>query len=174
MNARHILFFIVLLFAIPVLAQQQVYRYKDLEHFLPEGDIDGYKPGKPSGETSSMMGFSTSWAQVVYSLDTGSVASTISVKITDMLSIPSYLSAFGDVDKQTATGYQKTVVYKTIRVLETYDGASHSGKLQLPVASRFLVELTGAGIYSTNPLYDLLERVNLSGLAKLAHPREAP
>lgn len=174
MHTRNLLFFVVFLFAVPLIAQQQVYHFRDLEHFLPEGNLDGYKPGKPTGETSSMMGFSTSWAQVIYTLDTGSVKSSISVKITDMLSIPAYLSVFGDIDKKTSTGYEKTVVYKTIRVLETYDGTTRNGKLQLPVARRFLVELTGAGIENTRPLYDLLDKMNLSGLAKLAHPQETP
>ncbi len=121
-----------------------------------------------------MMGFSTSWAQVVYQFDTDTSKSSISVKITDMLSIPSYMSLTGDIDKETETGYEKTVLYRNIRILETYDSASKSGKLQLPVASRFLVEITGSRVESTRSLYDLLDMTDLEGLEKLGKPANSP
>lgn len=174
MRIRRLSFLLVVLFSVPVLAQPQVYHFKELQRFLPEGDFGAYKRGKPVGETSSMMGFSTSWAQVVYRLDTDTSRSSISVKITDMLSIPSYMSISGDIDKETETGYEKTVLYKTIRVLETYDSSTKEGKLQLPVARRFLVEISGTGIESTKPLYGLLDRVDLHGLEKLGQPTESP
>lgn len=173
MRVRNLLFVLTLFVSASAVAQPQVYNFKELQRFLPEGDFGAYKPGNPTGETSSMMGFSTSWAQVVYKFDTSGVTGTISVKITDMLNIPTYLSLFNDVDKKTATGYERTVIYKTIRILETYDSASHDGKLQFPIARRFLVELTGTGIESTVPLYEMLDKVNLEGLAGLARPSES-
>lgn len=164
----------VLLFSVPVLAQPQVYYYKELQRLLPEGDFGAYKRGRPTGETSSMMGFATSWAQVIYRSDSGTSRSSISVKITDMVSIPTYMSMSGDIDKETETGYKKTVVYKTIRVLEIYDSSTGEGKLQLPVANRFLVEITGSGIESTRPLYGLLDKLNLDGLQKLGRQAQSP
>ena len=158
---------LLLLFVASALAQPQVYHFKQLEPFLPEGDFGAYKRGKPTGETSSMMGFATSWAQVIYRADTDTSRSTISVKITDMLSIPSYMYVASDVDKETETGYEKTVLYNGIRVLETYDSTSEEGKLQLPVENRFLVEVTGTGMKSTTLLYNLLDRLNLQALEKL-------
>lgn len=174
MQFRNILFFCLLFFSASAVAQPQVYNFKQLQPFLPEGDFGAYKRGNPTGETSSMMGFSTSWAQVVYHLDSNGVTRTMSVKITDMLSIPTYLSLFNDVDKRTATGYERTVIYKRIRILETYDSASHDGKLQFPLAKRFLVELTGSGIESTVPLYEMLDKMDLEGLARLAQQSESP
>lgn len=174
MRIRIIPFLLALFASASAVAQPQVYNFKELQPFLPAGDFGAYKPGSPGGETSSMMGFSTSWAQVVYSLDTSGVTSTISVKITDMLSIPTYLSLFNDVDKETATGYEKTVIYRTMRILETYDASSRDGKLQFPVAKRFLVEVTGKGIESTAPLYEMLDKMDLEGLAALAHPSQTP
>lgn len=170
MRFRNLTYLLVLLLSVPVLAQPQVYNFRELQGFLPERDFDSYSRGKPTGETSSMMGFSTSWAQVIYKFDTDTSRSSISVKITDMLSIPSYLSLTGDIDKETESGYEKTVIYKDIRILETYDSVSREGKLQLPVANRFLVEITGSGIMSTRPLYDLLDRIDLAGLKKLGEP----
>lgn len=174
MPIRNFLFIMVLFAAVSAVAQPQVYNFKELQRFLPEGDFGAYRPGSPTGETSSMMGFSTSWAQIIYRLDTNKVTSTISVKITDMLSIPSYLSLFNDIDKETATGYERTVFYKTIRILETFNSASHDGKLQFPIGRRFLVELTGTGIDSTAILYEMLDRMNLEGLARLTQPSESP
>ncbi len=167
MRLRLFSFMLLLLFTVAASAQPQVYHFKELQRLLPEGDFGPYKRGKPTGETSSMMGFATSWAQVIYRADTDTSRSTISVKITDMLSIPSYMYVASDVDKETPTGYEKTVLYDGIRVLETYDSTSEEGKLQLPVASRFLVEVTGSGIKSTTPLYNLLDRINLQSLEKL-------
>lgn len=167
MPVKSFLFLLMLLLSAPVAAQQQVYHFKELQKLLPEGEYGSYKRSKPTGETSSMMGFATSWAQVVYRLDTDTARSTISVKITDMVSIPSYMSNTVDMDRETATGFERTVVYKGIRLLETYDSSSETGKLQMPVANRFLVEVTGSGLRDVVPLYDLLDRVPLVDLERL-------
>lgn len=174
MRVKNLLCLFVLLIPLPSVAQPQVYHFKELQRFLPKDDFGPYRREKPTGETSSMMGFSTSWAQVVYQFDTDTSKSSISVKITDMLSIPSYMSLTGDIDKETETGYEKTVLYRNIRILETYDSASKSGKLQLPVASRFLVEITGSRVESTRSLYDLLDMTDLEGLEKLGKPANSP
>ncbi len=174
MSVKKIVFLLTILFPVAATAQQQVYHFKELQRLLPEGNVGEYKRGRPTGETSSMLGFATSWAQVVYRLDTDTTRSTISVKITDMVSIPSYMSISGDIDKETETGFERTVLYKGIRVLETYDSSSEEGKLQLPVASRFLVEVTGSGIGNVVPLYDLLDKVSLGELEKLGQATGTP
>lgn len=174
MRARSVLCLCALLFSATVFAQPQVYQFTELQHFLPAGEFENYSRGKPTGETSSMMGFSTSWAQVIYHLATDTSESSISVKVTDMVSIPSYMNVSGDIDKETRTGYERTVLYNGIRVLETYDGVSRDAKLQLPVANRFLVEITGTGMQSTRPLYNLLDKMNIEGLKKLAQSANSP
>ncbi len=170
MRARTLSYLCVLMTAVPTFAQTQVYQFKELQRFLPSDDFENYSRGKPTGETSSMMGFATSWAQVIYMMFTDTSRSSITVKITDMLSIPSYMDVTTDVDKETGTGYEKTVLYKDIRILETFDSASRDAKLQLPVAKRFLVEITGTGVDSSKPLYGLLDRTDVEGLKKLAQP----
>ena len=167
MRCKNLSLMLLLLFSVPALAQPQVYNFKELQRFLPEGDFGKYKRGEPTGETSSMMGFATSWAQVIYRAETDTSKIATSIKITDMVSIPSYMYIGSDVDKKTETGYEKTVLYKGIRVLETFDSTSKEGKLQLPVANRFLVEVTGSGVMNAAPLYDLLDRLDLKALEKL-------
>ncbi|MCL4511999.1 MAG: hypothetical protein M1470_13145 [Bacteroidetes bacterium] len=170
MHANRLSYFLVLLFSSAAAAQPQIIHFKQLQQFLPQGDYETYTCGKPTGETASMMGFSTSWAQVIYRYSTDSISSTISVKITDMLNIPSYMSVSGDVDKETETGYEKTVLYKNIKVLETFDSTSQEAKLQLPFADRFLIEITGNNIPGTKSLYGLLDKTNLEGLDKSIPP----
>ena len=164
---------IVLILAMPAIlrAQFQIVHFETLEGYLPNGDYEAYQRGKPTGETSSMMGFATSWAQVRYVSSGDSTKGTISVKITDMLNLPSYISMMGDVDKKSETGYERTVFYNGLKILESYDSVSHQGKLQFQVANRFLIEITGSGISGTQPLYGLLDRTNISGLVKLVQSR---
>lgn len=164
-------FFIIyfLLFTVlSAMAQPQVVNFKQLQQFLPQGNFGNYLPEKPSGETSTMMGFSTSWAQVDYRSLTDS--SAMSVKITDLLNIPSYMSVApsmnSDTLRATPVGYEKIVMYKNLKIMETYDSTSHQAKLQAYFANRFLLELNGRGISKPEILYGLLDKINFDGLSK--------
>jgi len=158
--------------AVPVVAQPQIVNFKQLQQFLPQGDTQGYAAGKLTGETSTMMGFNASWAQITYTAASDSVSGTISIKITDMLNIPSYMPVpsptNGDVSRMTPTGYERTIVYRDLRVHEIYDSAAHQAKLQSSLAERFLVEITGDGIAGPKALYGFLDKVDLDGLRKVA------
>lgn len=82
-------FFSVFLLSAPAIAQPQIVDFKQLQQFLPQGRFGDYLPDKPTGETSTMMGFFTSWAQVDYRSPTDSTI--LSAKITDLLNIPNYM-----------------------------------------------------------------------------------
>ncbi len=164
---KSLLFLIVLLVSTAAYCQPQIVDYTKLEKFLPEKTFGGYQRGKPVGETSSMMGFSTSWALVTYTLPPDSSEIQLSVKITDMLNIPSLSMPLPNINRQTSDGYEKTVVYKGIRVLETCDSTDRQEKLQFPLAGRFLVEISGKGTQDISELYGLLDITDLSGLKKL-------
>jgi hypothetical protein len=165
-------FSIVLLFSISAIAQPQIVDFKKLQQFLPQDNFGNYLPEKPTGETSTMMGFSTSWAQVNYrsSID----SSTVSVKITDLLNIPSYMSTApstnGRIVHSTPVGYDETVMYKGLKVTETYDSTSHQAKLETYFANRFLLEINVEDISDPNILYGLLNKINLDGLITLVQP----
>lgn len=174
MRAKSLPCFFVFLFSIDAIAQPQVVNFKDLQQLLPQGDFQNFVCGKPTGETSTMMGFSTSWAQVIYRAATDSINGTVSVKITDMLNIPSYMSIAptlnAKLDRETGTGYEKTVMYKDAKVLETYDSASHQAKLQLSLANRFLIEISGEDVRDPEALYAFLDKTDLDGLRKIVQP----
>ncbi|HEY9165651.1 MAG TPA: hypothetical protein VIS48_05765 [Candidatus Kryptonia bacterium] len=169
-RARNSLLFLIFV-SVNALAQPQIINFRELQQFLPQADYEVYKRARPTGETSSMMGFSSSWAQVNYIYTTDSSVSSISVKITDMLNLPSYMSISptisGDMDRETETGYERTTMHKDTKVLESYDTVAHQGKLQFLVARRFLVEITGMFISNTKPLYALFDMIDLDGLRKI-------
>ncbi|MGB9592324.1 MAG: hypothetical protein ACP5US_06655 [Candidatus Kryptoniota bacterium] len=148
-------------------ANAQVIDFRQLELSLPQDSvIDGYRRTKAGGETAAMMGFSTSWAQVGYKADAESSSSYISFRVSDMIHVSSFfiLAMTGNVDKETKTGYERTVDYRGLKILEAYDSLSKSAKLEMPVAGRFLVQVAGNNISSIKTLYHFLE---LSDIARL-------
>ncbi|MFZ1081836.1 MAG: hypothetical protein WAO19_07915 [Candidatus Kryptoniota bacterium] len=167
-------FFIVFLFSLSAIAQPQVVNFKQLQQFLPQGNFGNYSAEQPTGETSTMMGFSTSWAQVNYHSSTDS--SAVSARITDLLNIPSYMSIAPPVNsdsiRSTPVGYEKTVMYKDLKIMETYHGTTHRAKLQSYFANRFLLEINGENVSDTNVLYGLLDKINLDGLRALIQPSQ--
>jgi hypothetical protein len=167
-----LMFFVSLLFSFSAAAQPQVVNFKELQQFLPQGDIQNYVRGKTDGETSTMMGFVTSWAQVTYSSSPDSNRGTISVKITDLLNIPSYMSimpsAVGNPNLSPESGYKKTVTYNNMNVFETYDSTAHQAKLQFTLATRFLIEISGSGVTNASVLYTFLDKTDTAGLEKAA------
>lgn len=166
------LFFVSLLLSVSAAAQPQVLGFKELQQFLPRGDFQNYARGKMDGETSSMMGFATSWAQVRYSSSSDSNKCTVSIKITDMLNIPSYMSLppspAEDPARPTGSEHKKTVSYDSMNVIETYDSTSHQAKLQVTLATRFLIEINGEGLVGASVLYLFFDKIAIEGLKKIA------
>jgi len=164
--------FVILLFlSVSTAARQQIVDFKVLERFLPQNDFASFIRGTVDGETSTMMGFTTSWAQVSYSSEPDSNKGTVSVKITDMLNIPSYMSippSSMKTSRPAVSSYKKTTSYDSLTVLETYDSTTHQGKLQITLATRFLIEITGEGIGGPEILYSFLGRTDIDSLKKAA------
>jgi hypothetical protein len=57
-----------------------------------------------------------------------------------------------------------------LKVIEIYDSTAHLTKLQTYFANRFLLELSGENISSSDLLYQLLDRINLDGLRAIVGP----
>ncbi len=119
-----------------------------------------------------MMGFASSWAEVTYAARADTTGKEISVKITDMLNIPSYMSipiSPSDSSSQYVhSGRRKTVTYKNMSVFETSDSTLRQAKLQTAVATRFLIEINGDGISIADSLYPFLDSTDVEGLRKIA------
>ena len=140
--------------------------FRRLRDLLPEA-LGTMGRTNAEGVKQGSMGFSVSEA----SADYGAGDSTVSVKITDMGAVPA-LGMMGaawtmtDVDRETATGYEKTVRLGESKGYRKYDTDSRRGEFSLVVADRFLVEVTGRGV-DDGDLEAALRTVDLAALAAM-------
>ena len=140
--------------------------FRRLRDLLP-ASVGALERTNAEGAKQGSMGFSVSEA----SADYGAGDSTVSVKITDMGAVPT-MAMMGaawtmtDVDRETATGYEKTVRLGESKGYRTYDSDSRRGEFSLVVADRFLVNVTGRGV-DDDALEAALRAVDLSALAAM-------
>jgi len=156
-------------------AQQKAVSFKKLQEFLPKIELSDFTKGKPTGETSSMMGMSTSEATVRYEGKRGGdEAPSIEVKISDLAGVPFAqlgMTMIGgqEFENETESGYEKSVKIQgfpgTERVETTED--SKQAHIQLLVGNRFMVELDANGTSDAALLRKLIDSMNLGELAKL-------
>jgi hypothetical protein len=155
--------------------QQKAVSFKKLQEFLPKIDLSDFTRGKPGGETSSMMGMSTSEATVRYEgKKGGDEAPSIEVKISDMAGVPFAQLGMSmitgqEFETETEHGYEKSVKIQgfpgTERV-ETNEESKES-HLQILVGNRFMVEFDGMGTSDATLLHKLVDSMNLGDLAKV-------
>ena len=140
--------------------------FRRLRDLLPES-LGPLERTNAEGAKQGTMGFSVSEA----SADYGAGDSTVAVKITDMGAVPA-MGMMGaawtmtDVDRETSTGYEKTVRLGESKGYRTYDTDSRRGEFSLVVADRFLVNVTGRGV-DDDALEAALRAVDLSALAAM-------
>lgn len=140
--------------------------FRELKALLPES-IDNLKRSNLEGERTAAMGMNISTASADYSDQENS--QSIDIKITDLGSVSglSGLAAYGwymvDIDKETETGYEKTMTYKNYKGYEKYDNQYKSGEISILVAKRFVVEANGNNVN----MDQLKAAVNLIDLGKL-------
>ena len=112
------------------------------------------------------MGFTVSQAEATYAAGDASV----DVKITDMGNFPGLAMmglgwAMGEVDRETATGYERTTTFRGHRAYEKADDAGYA-ELQVLVAGRFLVEADGSGT-TMDQLKGLVEAIDFDALENM-------
>ena len=170
----------------PTAAQQAtVVNFKTLQQFLPSVALPSYTRQRPTGQTSSMMGVSTSEAAVVYerpARETDTTGTpTITVTITDNAGNP-FVGAFAamgnalvsDVNEETQDGYRKTVtVQSRFKAMEevTSTPDSKSCKITLFVGNRFMLVLEGANTDAIASLRTLLGAMKLDQLERAGQTR---
>jgi hypothetical protein len=155
--------------------QQKVVSFKKLQEFLPKIELADFTKGKPTGETNSMMGMSTSEATVRYEgKGGGDEAPSIEVKISDLAGVPFAqigMSMMGgqEFENETESGYEKSVKVQgfpgTERVEKTED--NKEAHLQLLVGNRFMIEFDGRGTSDIALIKKLVDSMNLGELAKV-------
>lgn len=158
-----------------LLAQQKAVNFKRLQEFLPQIDLTGFTKGKPGGQTSSIMGMSTSEATLRYEKSGGDDPPSIEIKISDMAGVPfsqigASIMGATEFENQTETGYEKSVKIQGFSGTEQVEDSEDykSAQIILFVGGRFMVELKAQGTSYVALLHKLLDSMNLSELAKVS------
>lgn len=139
--------------------------FRDLKALMPE-DLPGMKRSSLEGQKSGAMGFTMSTAEARYETEDGaSIRLAISDMgaVTGMSAMAAYAWASTEIDREDATGYEKTMTFKGYRGHEKYDRESKSGEISLLVAGRFIVEANGYSV-TADALKEALEKVDLGRL----------
>lgn len=142
--------------------------FRELKALLPE-KAAGLKRTEATGEKSGAMGFVISRAEARYGdegdgtlhieiFDTGGIAGIGTMALATW--------TMADIDKETATGYEKTTTLEGYKGFEKYDSQRKSGELNVLVADRFVVNINGNGL-SMSKLKDVLSDLDLDKLSEL-------
>jgi len=140
--------------------------FRELKALYPES-IMGMKRTNASGEKTAAFNMNISHAEADYNSEDGS--KSFDINITDMgnmsglTQMAAYGWAMGEFDRETDSGYEKTTNFSGYKAYEEYNNEGKYGKLQVLVASRFIVEASGNNI-SMDELKSALGKIDLSKL----------
>lgn len=160
------------------MTQTKVVSFKKLQEFLPAAALKGFDRKKPTGQTQSAMGMTTSEAKVRYVQppDTSGKEEyvplqSVEITISDMAGIPygqmAAMQYNQDFENETEDGYEKSVVIKGYRGKEAArTGDSKSCNLEFVVGNRFIVKLEGDNFSDTATLHTLIDSMDLAKLEK--------
>jgi hypothetical protein len=119
--------------------------FRELKALLPAA-LDGMKRTSANGEKSGAMGMTIAFAEGTYEAEAGG---NITIKISDNGGLGGFMAfaqagwAASEIDRETDTGFERTTTYGQNKALEEYDNEGKSGKVEILVASRFMVEVNG-------------------------------
>lgn len=142
--------------------------FRQLKELLPDA-VRGMQRNEATGERSSAFGINVSKAEGQYTVrDQGTITITISDmgSMTGLTGMAVYAWATADIDRETATGYEKTMTYRGYKAYEKYDKDSQSGEINVIVGGRFMVQVEGSDV-KVEDLRTALDKVNLSKLAAM-------
>lgn len=140
--------------------------FRELRNLLPES-LSGMKRTNATGEKTTSFGLSISHARGDYSDEEGT--KSIDIDITDMgnmagfAGMAMYAWAFGEFDRETDSGYEKTTTFKGSRAFEKFDTVNNSGTLSVIVGKRFIVQIEGYNV-SMAEIKDAAGSVDISRL----------
>ena len=141
----------------------EVVDFRILKDMLPE-QVGPCKRTSATGEKNSGMGFTISETEGKYASEDGS--QNLEIKIMDMGSVKGWagLAAWGwtiaEVDKETETGYEKTMEYKGHKGFEKYDNEQQNGSIELFVVKRYMVSVHGWNV-PMNLIKEGLDEIDL-------------
>ena len=127
----------------------EVVDFRELKALLPES-IGNLNQTNAEGEKSGAMGFTVSRAQGNY--NTEDYSESIDIEIVDlagavgMTGLAAWGWAITDIDKETETGYEKTIKYNGHKGYEKYNTQDMYGSLEVLVSGRFMVSVNGSNV----------------------------
>jgi len=139
--------------------------FRELKALLPE-KLGNFNRTNATGEKTSAFGIKVSNAEADYENDEGQ---RVNINITDMASMKKMvmMAQYGwlmaDFDRESDTGYERTITYKGIKGYEKYENDSQSGDIQLFVGERFVVDVNGFNVKITD-LKNALDKLELKKL----------
>jgi hypothetical protein len=139
--------------------------FKELQTvFVP---LSGWEMGKPTGSRMSMP-VAYSQAEVTYRKGDASIEATITDSgFNQLLIAPFSMYLTAGFERETTSGYEKSVKLAGNPGWEKWDGDSKHGELAAFVNKRFIVSFTGRHIDDTKVLYQLAQSSDLVKLAGL-------
>lgn len=138
-----------------------------LKDFLP-AKLTGMKRADAVVERNQMMGVDMAVARARYE----ATDSSIRIVIMDVgnLSGPMKMGMTGwtmaQYNRETETGYEKTITYKGYKGMEEYDNSEKDGGIRVFVADRFVVEVQGNQT-SMDAIKKAMDEIDLKKLASL-------
>ncbi|MBN2413512.1 hypothetical protein JXQ31_17675 [candidate division KSB1 bacterium] len=141
--------------------------FRELKALLPD-KLDDLNQTSATGEKTSAFGINVSEAEADYENEGRSV----NIKIMDMASMKKMvmMAQFGwmmaDFDRETDSGYEKTMTFKGYKGYEKYDTESQWGEINLFVAERFVVEVNGSNV-KMDDIKNALDKLDLKKLEGL-------
>ena len=142
--------------------------FRDLKSLLPE-KLGSFDRTAVTGEKTSAFGIQVSQAEADYENDD---RQSLNIKIVDMASMKKmvmmaqYGWTMSDFDRETDSGYEKTMTFKGYKGFEKYDTGSKSGEINLFVGERFVVEVNGYNL-KIQDIKNALDRIDFNKLADL-------
>ncbi|MCG3157532.1 MAG: hypothetical protein DKINENOH_04166 [bacterium] len=139
--------------------------FADLQKLLP-ASLANFNREEATGETTAVFGLKVSTAEARYSDEEGR---SVTIKLTDLgslqglASMATYAWATADVDRQTESGYERTLTLHGYRGYEQFDRDDQSCTLNVLVGNRFIVELTGYQV-SVEETKAALQQIELAQL----------
>jgi hypothetical protein len=139
--------------------------FKELQTvFVP---LDGWEMGKPTGSRMAMP-VAYSQAEVTYRKGESSIEATITDSgFNQLLIAPFSMYLTAGFERETNSGYEKSVKLGASPGWEKWDGDSKHGELAAFVNKRFIVNFTGRHIDNTKVLYQLAQSSDLMKLASM-------
>ncbi len=141
--------------------------FKQLKVLLPAA-WTGFKRTSAKGERTGAFGMTVAQATAEYANEAGG---TVNVQIQDLggtgmagMAAAGWQAA--DVDSESDDGYEKTSVYKGVKIHEEYKNSGKTGTLQTMVGKRFMVSIRISDLDAT-VMQAVLGKIDLTKLANL-------